>query len=145
MHSFVLQDFITIRGATTQTTINQSEHEWLDLGPYEDLIAWIDVREITTGGATNVQFNLQTAPVKDELLFVNMQASPLTATGPVTGTNMVQKILLSQNPQVPVGRWVRWQLVLNGTATAAWDAVFRILLCANSVGGAAGMGRGGMR
>jgi hypothetical protein len=85
MHGFVLQDFVTIRGSSTTQTVTQSENDWVELGPFEDFVAWIDIREVTLGGATNIQFNLQTAPIKDEFLFVTMESSPLTATAALTG------------------------------------------------------------
>ena len=45
MHSYILQDWITIRGAAGVTTVTQSESGWLDLSPYQDLTFWIDTRE----------------------------------------------------------------------------------------------------
>jgi len=145
MHGFVLQDFVTIRGSTTTQTITQSESEWVDLGPYQDLVTWIDVREVTLGGATNVQFNIQTAPIKDEFLFVTMESSPLTVTAGLTAPS-VRKMLLSYGTDtagapIPLGRFLRWQLLASG-ATGSWDVVFRIVCCANAVGsGGGGMGR----
>jgi hypothetical protein len=103
----------------------QSESEWIELGAYEDLVAWIDVREVTLGAGTNVQINLQTAPIKDEYLFVTMESSPLTVTAALTAPS-VRKILLSQatggsGAPIPLGRFLRWQLVANGSPSASWD------------------------
>lgn len=138
MHSFVLQDFVTIRGSSTTQTISQSESGWLDLRAYEDLVAWIDVREVTLGGATDIAFNLQTAPIKDEFLFVTMESAPLTVTAALT-TPSVRKMLLGQatggsGAPIPLGSFARWQLLAAG-ATGSWDVTFRIVVCANSVGG----------
>jgi hypothetical protein len=137
MHSFVLQDFITIRGSSITATISQSEAGWRDLVAFEDLVTWIDVREVTLGGATDVQFNLQTSPLKDEFLFVTMEASPLTVTAALTVPS-VRKCLLAQatggsSTPIPVGRFLRWQLVAS-TTTGPWDVTFRIVCCANAVG-----------
>jgi hypothetical protein len=138
MHSFVLEGFGTYRGGTTVTTITQSEHGWLDLSGYQDVTAWIDVREVTLGGATSLQWNIQTAPIRDEYLFVTMESSPLTATAALTAPS-VRKIILAQcangaTAPFPLGRFLRWQLVVNGTPTASWDATFRIVVCANPLG-----------
>jgi hypothetical protein len=46
MHAFILQDWTTIRGGVT--TVTQSEPDWLDLTPYQDIVFWIDVREAPT-------------------------------------------------------------------------------------------------
>jgi hypothetical protein len=144
MHAFVLQDFVTIRGNSNTLTITQSESEWHDLSGYQDLVAWLDIREITVTGNTNVQFNLQTSPLKDEFLFVNMETSPFQATTGLTAPKVrvitLDQLALSSSPiNVPLGRFVRWQL-LAASATGVWDATFRIVLCANNVGGGGGMG-----
>jgi hypothetical protein len=143
MHGFVLQDFVTIRGQSTTQTVTQSESEWLDLAGYEDLVTWIDVREVTLSGNTNVQINMQTAPIKDEYLFVNMEVNPLTVTAALTSPS-IRKMVLAQatgatGTPVPLGRFVRWQAVASG-ATGTWDVVFRIACCANPVGDAGGRG-----
>jgi hypothetical protein len=141
MHGFVLQDWVTIRGASTIGTITQSEHEWLDLSGYEDLIAWVDIREVLLANNTYVQFNLQTAPIKDEYLFVNMESSPLTVSAALTAPS-IRKIIMAAptTPNVPLGTWVRWQLTTsNGTSVNnVWDATFRILACANPLSGGGG-------
>ena len=143
MHGFVLQDWTTIRGGSTIGTITQSEHEWLDLSGYEHLIAWIDVREVTLANNTFVQVNLQTAPIKDEYLFVNMESTPLTVGGALTSPS-IRKIIMAAptTPNVPLGTWVRWQLVTSnaGSVNNTWDVTFRILACANPLGGGGGMG-----
>ena len=142
MHAFVLQDFVTIRGGSTVATITQSEHEWLQLDGYEDLVVWIDVREVTLANNTFVQINLQTAPLKDEFLFVNMESAPLTVAAALS-TPSIRKIIMagSTAPAVPLGKFVRWQLVTSngGSVNNSWDVTFRILGCANPIGGGAGM------
>jgi hypothetical protein len=62
MHTFILQDWTTIRGSVTGATVIQQETEWLDLGPYQDVVFWVDVRE----ASGNPVLTLQTAPFKDE-------------------------------------------------------------------------------
>jgi hypothetical protein len=135
MYGYILQDWITIRGNTTVTSIGQSESGWLGLAPFQDIVLWLDVREFSVGGATSLLMHYETAPTKDESLFTDM-VTPVTvalSASPIVPT----KILLAQNPTVPLGRWVRWRLTLNGTATSAWDATFRILACCNAVGAVA--------
>jgi hypothetical protein len=140
MHAFVLQDWVTIRGGSSIQTITQSESEWHSLDGYQDLLAWIDIREVTIGGAmTSISFNLQTAPIKDEYLFVTMEASSLAATVALTVPSVRKVILAVSNTwSVPLGKFVRWQLVTNVAPSSSWDATFRILLCANPLGGGGG-------
>ncbi len=52
---------------------------------------------------------------------------------PGVGGVAVVKVLLAQNPTVPVGRWVRWKITLTG-ASAPWSVTFRILCCGNPSG-----------
>ncbi len=136
MYSVVLQDWVTIRGGTTVTSVTQGENGWVGTAAYEDIVFWLDVREFTTGGATNLQMNFQTAPLKEDTLFTNMVAAVnLQLNVPGTTPIVPVKVLLSQNPTVPLARWVRWSLAPNGgTVTSAWDATFRILAACNAVG-----------
>lgn len=120
MHTFILQDFTTIRGASS-TTITQNESGWLDLTPYQDLVFWIETRELT--GA--VTLRLQTSPTKDEAMFTDIIASfALSVT-------VTQKPALLGVATCPVARYVRWVLV--GPAST-WDAMLRIYVAANAPG-----------
>jgi hypothetical protein len=122
MHSFVLQDYTTIRGGTGASTITQGEAGWLDLSAYQDVIFYIDTREAT--GSPTIYF--QTSPTKDESLFTAMVSG---GTGLSAGTVTAVKALMS-GATVPVARYVRWQII--GAPT--WDATFRVLIAANSPG-----------
>jgi len=126
MHAFILQDWITIRGASTVPTVTQGEDSWLDLTAYQDLVFWVDVREVT---GTTVTIAFQTSPTKDETLFTAMvAATTITASSsPV----VVKATLAGASTNVPVARYVRWQLV---GPSALWDASFRVMVAANSPG-----------
>ena len=124
MHTFVLQDFTTIRG--TNNTVTQSESEWLDLTQYEDVFFWIDCKELT---GTTVTLNIQTSPTKDDSLFTNVYSQLLTTAIQNPGSTG-GKCLMS-TATIPIARYVRWQL----TSTAApFDATLRIFLSANAPG-----------
>lgn len=146
MHHFVLQDFVTIRSAFNIVNVTQSEHGWIDLGGYQDLFAWIDVREVSfaTGG-TQINVFLQTAPIRDEYLFITMEQAPLAVTAALTAPS-VRKMIANQSNNgtgtpYPVSRFLRWQLNAPGTLTAGtWDITFRIICAANAMG-SGGMGR----
>jgi hypothetical protein len=115
-----------MRGAAgTNVTIAQSEAQWLDLLGFEDVIVWMQCQEVTGSGAT-VQLNYQTAPTKDEALFVSSATINLAASA----TPVITKVLLSAATQ-PLARWLRWQLLASGTSTSAWDAMFRVYVAAN--------------
>lgn len=125
MHTFILQDYVTIKGATGVTTITQNESGWLDLTPYEDLVFWTDIRQTT--GAVTIRF--QTSPTKDDALFSDIIASIGFATGV---SSIRQDKATMAGAAVPVARFVRWTLV--GPAGSAWDVTFRVYVAANSPG-----------
>ena len=129
MRAFVLQDWVTIRGATAVTQVIQNESNYAQLDAFQDAVFWIQVAEITTSSGT-ITLNYETAPLKDESLFSAMASSSLTTAA--MSPPLISKVLLSQNPSVPLSRWVRWRLT-QASATAAWDATFRILLVANQL------------
>jgi hypothetical protein len=132
MHSFVLQDWITIRGGTAITKVTQSEQAWLELVNYQDVIVWLQVSEVTTGAGT-ITLNYDTAPIKDESLFVAMGST--TVSGAIMTPPTLVPVILSALPNQPLARWVRWRVAQSG-ATSSWDLTFRVLLAANAVGSA---------
>jgi hypothetical protein len=142
MYSFMLTNWITMRGATTVTSITQSQSGWLDLTGFQDVVAWLDVREANANGGTNVTMTYQTCPTADEVMFAAVTAAFNITSGTVTVTPM-----LKETTSVPLGRWLRWQLGVTGTPTGPWDASFRIWIAANagarSRGGAGAMQRAG--
>ena len=154
MRGFVLQDWVTIRGATSITQVIQNETNWLSLEAYQDAIFWLQAPELTVGGGT-VKINYETAPIKDETLFWPMG----TASGGITviGNSMTPQftqVILSTigSTGTPLSRWVRWRLT--NSATGVWDITFRVLVSCNQLfaqgggggaGGGFGFGTGAMR
>jgi hypothetical protein len=126
MRAFVLQDWVTIRGGTTVTSIIQMEANYAQMDAFQDVVFWLQVSENTTSGGT-VTMNYETAPIKDESLFTAM------GTKAINGAAMTPAItsVIAATATTPVARWVRWRLVGSGTFTAAWDVTFRLLLVAN--------------
>jgi hypothetical protein len=124
MQSFILQDWITLRGSTTNP-LTQSAARWLDLEPFADLVLFIDVREVTNPGGGNVQLIFETSPTLDDSLFVSMATvnAALTTSGP-----QVVRVLLGQNPVMPLGRYARWKV--QATQSGTWDVTFRVMATA---------------
>ncbi len=130
---FPLQDLVRIDANTLVYT--QPDSGWTGVAPLQDLVAFADVRSLNLPANAVLTLDLETAPVREDLLFRPM----------VTGIDLVQvlsglvspvvKVLLFQNPTVPVLRWVRWKLTLSNIgALAPWDATFRILVCGSQAG-----------
>lgn len=133
MYGFLLQDWTTIRGSTLMLSppgVIQSEGDWMSFQPYQDIVFWLEVKSVTLGGLTSVTLDYETAPAKDESLFVKM----ITTTALTAAVNRQDKVLLAQNPTVPLSRWVRWKLTYNGTSSSEYGVCFRIFASANAVG-----------
>lgn len=135
MYGFLLQDWTTIRGTGGATgapglVVTQSESNWVSLQPYQDIIFFLEVREVTVPtGAITLAY--ETSPLKDESLFVAMATVAALAVTPVAITPT--KVILATTAGVPLARWVRWKLT-STTTSGAWDATFRIAAAANAVG-----------
>jgi hypothetical protein len=149
MDCFLMQDWTTIRGAGSSSveSVTQMSDCWLDMGPYQDVIAWLAVREVTPPvAAGTVYLDLQTAPVRDELYFLSMiGGSPAGQALTAAGASLAPTVLnLGRDfAVVPVSRWLRWKLTTGGvTPTQSWDATFSIWIAANfRLGGDAARGR----
>lgn len=139
MYGHVLQDWITVRGsipASGSPDIIQGESAWMGFSSFQDIVIWLDIREITfpAGGAASLTFNFETSPSKDNNMFQVMAASSaLTALATPGVYTPLPKVLLNQNPSVPLATWVRWRLTPGGASTNTWDATFRVLVAANRV------------
>jgi hypothetical protein len=131
MHSFCLQDRVTLRGGSAITTITQGENGWLDLMGFEHAVIWLVVNELTAGGGT-VTLAYQTAVRPEDDLFISMAGAattmPFTPAVGVTVTPLFKDWLA-----VPLARWLRWQLTATGTSSA-WDIELEIHVCASGCG-----------
>lgn len=119
MEIFTLQDWTTIRGAST-TPIVQTASSWLDCANFADVVFWLEVSEVANPAGGNVSMIYETAPIKDEPLFQTLASVPaITAGGPT-----ISKAMMNACAFVPLARFVRWKL--QSTAAGAWDVTFRI-------------------
>jgi hypothetical protein len=128
MHGYTLQDWTTIRGAAGALTMTQEENGWLDLTPYQDVVFWVDVKS----ALVTATMTLQTSPSKDDALFLPLASGVVLPPGGNAAPTVVSALMVTAlSPNVPLARWVRWQLV---GSSGPWDVTFRILASANSPG-----------
>jgi hypothetical protein len=136
MYGYVLQDWITVRGGAIPGDIIQGESAWMGFSSFQDMVFWLDVREVTpTSAGYSLTWYFETAPSKDNNLFQAMANVAITTNALTPGlqsSSNLPKVLLAAGPSVPLATWVRWRLSPSGTTTT-WDATFRILLSANRV------------
>jgi hypothetical protein len=115
MQGFTVQDWILLKGGSSNFGITQSASGWIDIGDFEDLVLYTDVRDVSGG----VTITYETSPVAQDGAFVGMIAGFSAATGV-----RVDSILASgAGTKVPPARFIRWRL----SAGAAWEITFRIL------------------
>jgi hypothetical protein len=128
MHCFEAQPWTTIRMVKAATVVTQSEHQWLDLAEYRDVVIWIEVKEFSAGGGT-LTFALETSPSKDDGLFTAIISTAAAVT--------VAAIPRHRDwATVPIARWLRWKLTVGGTVTSTPDITFRYWVAAVSGTGA---------
>ena len=121
MDAFLFQDFITAKGnfGGGNPQVIQSASDWIDLGNYEDLVLYTDVR-VVTGGAT---MTFETAAVRQDSAFVTLVPSFTMGTG--TRVDQVQASLA----KVPPLRYLRWNILFGAVPS---DVTFRVWLGAYS-------------
>jgi hypothetical protein len=128
MQTLILQDWITING-TNATPFIQTEPDWLDMSAFQDVFAWIDVREASPGASPPTIF-LETAPARDDVLFMSMNGSAGYALA-ASATPLIAQLAMGI-ATVPIARLLRWKVI--GPGASSWDATFRILVAGNSPG-----------
>jgi hypothetical protein len=125
MQSLMLSNWTTLRTpSSVSTTIKQPESQWLDVGDYQDLIGWLEIKEYSpTSGATLV-FAYQLSPTKDDAYFASSTASSLNIAG--TGVTIAKMLIGSTSFNA---RWLRYQV--SCSSSVAWDITFRAWISAN--------------
>jgi hypothetical protein len=120
MDTCLLQDWITVGAHDTggPTSVIQSAHQYVDLGQFEDLVFYLDVRKYTG----SVAASYETSPTRQDSSFLPMLA-PITLAA--IGLR-VDKAFFS-TAAVPPARYVRWRLSTGG---GAWSATLRIWMTA---------------
>ena len=114
MDGTCLQGWVTVRGTELATSVVQSADSWIDVGVCEDLVFFLEVREITA----SVRLFYETAPAREQGAFLPMVSIATLATGV-----RVDRVF-STNGGVPPARYVRWRLQQASGPT--WDVTFRI-------------------
>jgi hypothetical protein len=126
MESFIMTDWITIKGQETVASIPQSASGWLELDDEhkdrEDVTFYLEVKE-----ATNVLMSYETAAVRQDNQFVAMVA-PFTMT---TGVRV--DVCSADSVAVPAAGLLRWKL--KRASGNVWSATFRLAVTAHSYGG----------
>ena len=125
MYPALLQEWVTIQ--STSSDVTQSEPLWLDMSSYLDLVAWLEVKQVSASTGT-VSLGFQTCPSKDDSLFQNMNDTSVAISAGVQVSTLLRDTALC-----PLTKWLRWQLKASTAST--WQATFRIWVAASQPGG----------
>lgn len=123
MFDGLMQDWTTIAG-DGPTPITQSAHTWPALDDFSNVTFWLEVREVDSAIGGAVTLTYETSPTQDESAFRPLASMSLT----VSAAPVITKVRLGDNPQVALGRFIRW--TLRGPASGLWKACFRIFAAA---------------
>jgi hypothetical protein len=123
VESFVLQDWVTIRGAVGVASVTQGADSWLDITDHEDLVFYVEVKGLTNAPV----MNYQTSPTRQEATFLPL-VTPFTMT-----SGLRTDAALFAYALTPPARQVRWKLTSSNTGLI-FDATFRIFVAAYSLG-----------
>ena len=126
MQTIELQDWLTLKCQSTVTSFTQEASKWLDVSAFKDIVLWLEVRGVTSGGASSFTLNYETSPSVDEALFTAINAPIALAVGGPTVTKV-----LTSSASVPIARYVRWKINQTG-ATGSWDVTFRVFVAGTS-------------
>ncbi|MBI4955924.1 MAG: hypothetical protein HY908_28145 [Myxococcales bacterium] len=129
MHAFLLQDWISVRGTSTNATITQPLDGWLDMMRYQDPVFWTEMSQVGTGGGGTMVVAYQTAPMQEDSYFTDIT----TVAAAAAATPVVTKALLA-TATTPIARWLRWRVWFATTPTGNWDITFRSWVAANPSG-----------
>ena len=131
MHCIHLErEYLTLLGPTsTPFVVGQPEPRWLDLSGYQDIVAFIDVKKVDNGQSMGLTIALQTAPIRDETLFMNVTA-PLV----IAAEGLAIAKMFKDTTSFPLSRWLRWQVALTSAPMIPWTVTFRIWIAASLIG-----------
>jgi hypothetical protein len=118
MEAALLQELVTLTAADGVTSLSQSAHQYLDVGQNEDLVFYLDVRNVSPSGVT---ISYETSPTPQNSGFLAMIAPTL-----VTTARLVVSRAAFSTAAVPPARYVRWRLGLPSGGAGPWNMTFRV-------------------
>jgi hypothetical protein len=132
MRGYVLQDWVTIRGSSSTLSVAQPTSDYLDLGPFEDAVVWLEVSEVTTGGVSFLSMAFESAPIREDAFFTAQGGYAPTIA--IAEGVAVAPIVLDDLPigQLPIARWLRWKITSPGGGGSSWSVTFRAVVAAHT-------------
>ena len=124
MDALLLQDWVTIDANAQIASVIQSADCWMDVGDAEDLVFFLDVKEVANAPI----MNYETSAVAEDSSF-------LTIIAPFTlGTGLRVDPALLAYAMTPAAQYVRWHIT-SSNVSASWNVTFRVWLATYSLAG----------
>lgn len=128
MYTFTLQDWVFVSSPASGDPLVQGEHGWVDVGPARDVVFWLQVASRDAGIAGSIELVYETAPLKDDSLFMPAASAITLAESMTPVLTTVRKG--DSGVAVPIGNWLRWKL-RHTSVDIAWSVEFRIFCAVN--------------
>lgn len=123
VETLLLQDWVTIDGNVGVASVTQGADTWLDIADHEDLVFYLDVKQLTNGPV----MNYETAPIREDRSFLPIVTPFTVATGVRADPALFAYAL------TPPARHVRWRITSSNTGLT-FGVTFRIWLAGYSLG-----------
>ncbi len=117
----MLQEWLSIGGSVSLTSLGQGADRWVDLGDIEDVVLTLEVTNV----AGDVTMNYETSCSIEEASFVSCVVPFILTTGVRSDS------VLAAYANVPVQQYLRWRISTSGSY--AWNVMFRIWLSTYSL------------
>jgi hypothetical protein len=136
MHNLILQDWTTTSGQRDSSCV-QSDADYLDLGPYQDAVIWLDVRDYESGGGgAQAIIAFESSPLKEADFFSPNGGGFIAGMLVGVGVSVLPALLNNRSTQrPPLARWLRWAIESSGgnTDSTSWSITFRVLVAAHTL------------
>jgi hypothetical protein len=124
VRTYLLQDWTTLTGNSSVTSVKQSDEGWLELVGARDLLFYVDVAEATAAVGPIVY--VESSPTPDDELFSELTHVTTSSTG------VQMAAALARNaPLQPLCKFVRWSVGV--TTPGTWSLTFRAYACINFI------------
>jgi hypothetical protein len=124
--SKIMQDWISLkRSAGAPSKLVQSSELWVPTEAFTDAGFLVEVKYVSISG-THLYLRLETAPARDEGLFLPLQSPTSLDLAPLGGSAATQTAYAHATAGPPLASWLRW--AIDSADSTTWSVCFRITM-----------------
>jgi hypothetical protein len=121
MHTEILIPWTTVAGVSPVTTIIQDQDAYVDAGGASEMVFYIDVLNVSTGGGA-ISLTLESGPTNDAAFFLPV-AGPIALAA--STSTLIMKTVPGAVSVFPLSRFLRWHVTAAGSSST-WSVTFRV-------------------